>query len=377
VLLIAFACLLVLPVAHAASDRAPPLDRAYRGIEHPIDDTLELRSLVGDSVVDTSSDFAAALAHQSEVKSQEDRGTCSIFSTLAWMESYLLRNRLATRRNADLSEEWLQYLVARDSAEDGSETAINFAMILKHGLARESALRYDGRDWSSKEQRDRRYVRGRCGYLPRGRRLKACLLGHFDPEALDWSDGELRESSAAPLLQARREAARFLKKLKSTGGDFSRRTTVNTVSEAKRLLRAGIPLVLDIDFYYGAWNHQGGEDFGIPSDDMKWEEGVISYPAHGSVDRKKSLKDLSGHSVLAVGYDDTIEVEVQSLQEDGSVETLRYRGVYFIKNSWGTRSFGSKFRAQGVKAPGYGMITQKYAHEFGGFYRLQLPESSR
>jgi hypothetical protein len=57
---------------------------------------------------------------------------------------------------------------------------------------------------------------------------------------------------------------------------------------------------------------------------------------------------------------------------DGSTKEFRYKGVYFIKNSWGATNFGVNTEIEGKTFPGYGIITQKYAEEFGGFYRLQL-----
>ncbi len=360
------------PLARAESPA--PIGRAFKNLQHPLDDTEGLRRLLGDAAIASRSDLARALRHQTPVKSQADRGTCSIFSSIASIESYLIRNGLVSRPDAvDLSEQWLQYLVARKTGEDGSDAPQNFSLISQWGLAREAALPYEGEDWAEMKRRPP-LARERCGHLQKGRKLKACLLGQYDPDALEWADEELRGSSHEPLLKARREAETFLRKLRGHAGNWPRATAVRTVSEVKALLQAGIPLVLETDFFLGAWNHREAEDHGIPRDPMKWKQGVISYPPLGSVDRRKSAAEEAGHSVLAVGYDDFIEVEVESLQEDGSFQTFRYRGVYFIKNSWGTDGFGSEFSAQGVRAPGYGMMSQKYAHEFGGFYRLQLPE---
>jgi hypothetical protein len=374
VLFIAIASWTQLP---ARAESPAPIGRAFKNLQHPVDDTDELRRLLGDVAVASRSDLARALQHQTPVKSQADRGTCSIFSSIASIESYLIRSGLVSKPDSvDLSEQWLQYLVARKTAEDGSDAPQNLGLISQWGLAREAVLPYGGEDWAEMKKRPR-LARERCGHLQKGRKLKACLLGHFDPDALEWTDEELRGSSQEPLLKARREAETFLQKLQQHAGSWPRATAVRKVSEIKALLRAGVPLVLETDFFLGAWNHREAEEHGIPRDTMKWKEGVISYPPPGSVDRRKSATQEAGHSVLAVGYDDFIEVEVESLQEDGSFQTFRYRGVYFIKNSWGTDGFGSEFSAQGVQAPGYGMITQKYAHEFGGFYRLQLPESSR
>ncbi len=377
VVFVLFLAIVSWPQPRAMAESPAPLGPAFRNLQHPVDDTQELRRILGDAAVASKSDLARALQYQTSVKSQEDRGTCSVFSSIASIESYLIRNGLVLGTDTvDLSEQWLQYLVARKTAEDGSDAPQNFRLISKWGLAREASLPYDGDDWLVMKKRPP-LAGDRCGHLRKGRKLTACLLGQFDPDALDWLDEELQGSSQEPLLQARRESEVFLRKLRQHAGNWPRATAVRTVSEVKALLRAGIPLVLETDFYLGAWNHREAEDHGIPRDVAKWKQGVISYPPLGSVDRRKSATQEAGHSVLAVGYDDFIEIEVESLQEDGSIQTFRYRGVYFIKNSWGTDGFGSEFAAQGVRAPGYGMMTQKYAHEFGGFYRLQLLEGSR
>ena len=58
--------------------------------------------------------------------------------------------------------------------------------------------------------------------------------------------------------------------------------------------------------------------------------------------------------------------------EDGTWKEFSYRGVYYFKNSWGLRVSGRDFKLQGKNFPGYGMITQKYAHELGTFYHPPL-----
>ncbi|MBK7961490.1 MAG: hypothetical protein IPK04_10000 [Bdellovibrionales bacterium] len=75
-------------------------------------------------------------------------------------------------------------------------------------------------------------------------------------------------------------------------------------------------------------------------------------------------------SIVLVGYDDNVEVTVDSLMDDGTTKSFTYRGVYYFKNSWGTDKFGVQFSLNGKVYPGYGMITQKYAHDFGQFFQM-------
>jgi len=150
----------------------------------------------------------------------------------------------------------------------------------------------------------------------------------------------------------------------------SRNYSLQSVSQIKSLLAQGVPVILGLDFYYGAWNHRKSTEYGISRNTDHWAQGIIGYPEPGSVDRQISPKHQAGHSIVVVGYDDDRIVETPVLMEDGTTQMFRYKGVYYIKNSWGTAGFGAKFELNGVPHPGYGMITQKYAHEKGGFDRL-------
>ncbi|HTL12764.1 MAG TPA: hypothetical protein VL588_09770, partial [Bdellovibrionota bacterium] len=147
---------------------------------------------------------------------------------------------------------------------------------------------------------------------------------------------------------------------------------VDSVKTARALLRAGIPVVLEVPVYYGAWNHRIADDLGIGRDMEAWANGEVGYPEPGSMDYEHSNDEAAGHSILIVGYDDDREVTTHVKMADGSVQTFHYRGAYIMKNSWGTEAFGRTFQADGEAYPGYGLITYKYAHEYGSFYRFPL-----
>lgn len=131
---------------------------------------------------------------------------------------------------------------------------------------------------------------------------------------------------------------------------------------------------LDTDFYYGAWNHREATALGLTRNMNHWARGIMGYPIHGSRDREVSLRKPAGHSIVLVGYDDEVEVTIQSLMTDGSTKEFTQRGVYYFKNSWGMESFGIDFELNGRAYSGYGMITQAYAHEFGQFFQLPLKQ---
>src|SRR5262249_30002784 len=139
---------------------------------------------------------------------------------------------------------------------------------------------------------------------------KSCLLGHRDPRLLTARENELTDPRS-PLfdrefLAIREEAtqskARFL--AAGAAGTFF----VGTTDQIKAQLRSGVPLTLDIDFYYGAWNHRKAEELGIGRDLNGWAHGIVGYPEVGSLDRAKSQADPAGHSVLIVGYDDSVTI---------------------------------------------------------------------
>lgn len=140
----------------------------------------------------------------------------------------------------------------------------------------------------------------------------------------------------------------------------------------KSLLAAGIPVTLDITFYYGAWNHREASDLGINRDIDAWNHGVVGFPEPGSVDEASSRTKPAGHSILLVGYDDRAIVQTHVQMSDGTEKDFTYTGVYYFKNSWGTSSFGSQFSIEGSAYAGYGAITQKYAHAYGSFFQFPL-----
>jgi hypothetical protein len=306
------------------------------------------------------------IAQQSPVKDQASRGTCSIFSATALIESMLIVNGFM-KPDVDMSEEWLQYLTTQSSPTEGSISPDNFKLLRDWGIASEANLPYGGEGWTSKASG---LAAARCGHLPRGLKLRACLISHRDPDLLQMGDKELSNPNDVhydpEFIHARQEALenrdRYLSKKSNKDG------VVPTVSEIKSLLAAGIPLTLDIDFFYGAWNYENKK--GIFTSKKAWQEGVITYPEKGSVDR--GLRDSGGHSVVVVGYDDEVEVKYKVSMRDGSNKWFTRKGVYYIKNSWGTTDWGKNFTVGGRRFPGYGMILQDNAHEYGQFFHLDL-----
>ncbi len=350
------------------------LDSPYRNLHRP---TLNRNSHgsqqekgLNDAVA-RRSDTSALIAHVTPVRAQLSRGTCSIFSATAMLESMMVIKGYADVSTADYSEEWLEYLITRGRTGDGSSSNANFNTFVRYGTAQESSLPYVGETWDTPNFSP--LANQRCSRFTDFATQKSCLLGHRDPSLLSTSDADLLNASSAsfdPEFQkARTDAAQFRAQYM---GRVRQGWTVGSESDIKTLLSAGIPVVLDIDFYYGAWNHRKAEGFGIGRNLEQWSQGIVGYPEPGSMDILKTREEPAGHSILLVGYNDDVVVNTDVLMQDGTRQQFSYAGVYYLKNSWGTAGFGSQFTLDGVAHPGYGMITQKYAHEYGGFYKFSL-----
>ena len=274
--------------------------------------------------------------------------------------------------DVDLSEEWVEFIsiAHRNATEDGSWSMYNWNLIARHGVPTEETLPYITSNWTSASFGK---AKERCGHLEETPQ-KVCLLAHFDPSYLKKRDSEINDEL---FLQARREARQIKRDEISTyfrpiRSPWSWEYRVNSISQIKRNLRAGIPMTMAIDVYYGAWNHRKANELGIGLDANNWAKGIVSNPEPGSVDLKKSPTMRAGHSVLIVGYDDDREVQHTVKMEDGSTKTFTYKGVYYFKNSWGTTGFGREMEIDGERYPGYGMITYQYANQRGTFYHLPL-----
>jgi hypothetical protein len=357
IFLVTLICVFSTRAAHSQDDGAF-LDVKYQNLSHP---TKNLNS-INKSI--SANDIKEVISYQSPVRSQAARGTCSIFSATAYLEGLLIKKGDANN-SIDLSEEWLQYTAVRNKTSDGSSGYTNFAAIRDYGMPSEQSYPYIGEDWTEvfNPLKD-----SRCGKLA-GSAQKSCFIVHRDPSLLTKTDAQIMEKySDKEFVNARSDASAMKKTLKFSDASFS----IPSVEEVKSLLQSGTPVVLEVDFYYGAWNHREADDFGIGRNLDLWSKGIVTNPEKGSLDAEISPKHPSGHSILIVGYDDNKIVERTIKMKDGTLKKFNYKGVYYFKNSWGTSSFGRDFEINGDKFPGYGMMVQKYAEEQGQFFLLPL-----
>jgi hypothetical protein len=360
------------------------LDKPYKNLIHPIVNDLDKKSLKGpqfeeekDKAALERSSVMEIISFQTPVRSQMSRGTCSIFAATALLEGLLVKNKSFSKETLDLSEEWLEYLVVRGKTTDGSSSYYNFNAIKKFGMPSEETLPYIGDSWSA-EGFLPELAHQRCGHLELVdvNKYTSCLLIHRDPILLDLEVDELLNPKSIyfdeEFAAARVEAKEFKEQFINVQNNSY--YNVYGTKEIKRLLRLGTPLTLGFDFYYGAWNHRKASELGIERDLANWELGIVGYPEFGSLDRAKSGDEgyEAGHEVVVVGYDDNYIVTTKQTMEDGTIKEFTYKGVYFIKNSWGTTSYGKNFMYENLSLPGYGIMTQKYAHEFGAFYQMPI-----
>ena len=336
--------------------------------EHPVSMPLHERHLAPRAAA-RKVVVEEMIALQTSVKAQQSRGTCSIFSAIGLFESMLVIKQ-GFPTTTDLSEEYLEYVLMRNRSSDGSYSTSNFRAIANFGMPTEATFPYIGQTWTADAMTD--LAQQRCGRFS-DLRLASCLLGHRDPELIDVSDEELLNPESANHdleFQAARTEALQLRaqsiQLENT------RMSVSAIEDIKILLSTGTPLTLDIDFYYGAWNHRKGPELGINRDMDNWAKGIVGYPESNSADRANSSRSPAGHSIVLVGYDDDRVVTTTVLMRNGSTRQFSYKGVYYFKNSWGADNFGVATEINRKVYPGYGMITQKYAHEMGTFTQMPL-----
>lgn len=362
-LLFASICTLLANNAYSQDDGAF-LDPKYKNLSHPTKTLNSNNKSIYAKYAKYANDTKEVIGYQTPVRSQAARGTCSIFSATAYLEGLLIKKGFANN-TLDLSEEWLQYTSVRNQTTDGSSAYSNFGAIRDYGMPSEQSYPYIGEDWTEVFHPLKDI---RCGALT-GTAQKSCFIVHRDPSLLTKTDAEIMAIySDKEFVNARSEAY----EMKTHLNFYSRNFSLYYVSDIKSLLQNGTPVILEIDFYYGAWNHREADHLGIDRNLDHWSKGIVTNPETGSLDAEISPEHPAGHSILVVGYDDNIIVENTVKMKDGTSKKFTYKGVYYFKNSWGTSSFGSQFEIGGDKFPGYGMMVQKYAEEQGQFFQMPL-----
>lgn len=280
--------------------------------------------------------FTDLVAYQSPVRNQGGRGVCSIFSTVALMEHlYILEG---SRPTPDFSEQYLQWSAKFQANSfrntSGSNPNDNLRAVSTWGIVDESDWPYESFTWGTTQHEE-------------------CTGEEEKRPTFCWTNGEPPQ------------AAVEAQKWKLPSGRW--------VSTRARDLKAHMTnrrtaAVISGTFFYQAWNHRAST---LPTNNEYWRKGYVLYP--NDEDRQKSLEKRVGHSVLVVGWDDTLEVP----RVDGKGEVMRdaqgnvitEKGFFIFKNSWGTGSFGTEHPS----GTGYGYISQRYVQEFMAGYISDVP----
>ena len=351
-------------------------DEAVDGTWIPISPNEKLNTKL-DSHFPAQSPIEKVMSYQTSVKRQKSRGTCTIFSTLGLLESHLKRLEILEGHSPvdwDLSEEWLEYLAMRNKTSEGSTTSTNMRLILSEGIATEEIWPYIGKKWLTVD--DSPLAKERCDQLEGSTQL-SCLWGHRAPQLLTLEDHLLNNPEHPffdpEFVTIRKNAKENLKNLIKRNFKVRKSFKINDLKWVKSYLNKGFPLIMGTRLYYGSWNHSKTDKFDIQErDKSKWYQGIVGYPEPGSKDKLICDEKGGGHSLIIVGYDDEKVIKTRMLMENGEWKEFTYKGVYYFKNSWGTHSFGRDFNFKGRSMPGYGMITQKYAHEYGRFFHYPV-----
>lgn len=279
--------------------------------------------------------FTELIDLQSPVQSQGSRGVCSIFSTAAYMEHLYLVEGTIT--DLDVSEQYLQWSAKFEVGSfpntSGSNATYNLQAISDYGIPREEAWPYQTTEWSTVN----------------------------DPECTGDSRPTRCYTNGAPP-QSALDAEKF--KLPRSRYISSRERDIKA-----HMYNNGQGVVAGMTFFYQSWNHSRSK---LPRNMQYWNQGYVLYP--NAEDKRISLEERAGHSILLVGWDDTLEVPIvdeagnQILDADGA--PMVERGFFLFKNSWGTGSFG----AGNPFGDGYGWISMRYINEYASARVTNLPE---
>jgi len=360
----------------ASADDSILLDPPYTEIHRPI----VVRRPEGLQTLLPKVDHLKTAQAQTSVKRQGRRGTCSIFSATALLEFKLKQEGIA-HEDLDLSEQWLEYLTAGQSGQEGSWSTVNFNTYGEHGFIDEAEWEYNGTSWTPYDENYWRDMaptweldqfNTRCLQLSGQFYFDHCLIGQRDPQLLYMGESQL-ENVDPEFLSIRTSAAEKLENVEI------RSRWIDTTADAQALLDKGEAITLDITFFYEAWSHGKAPGFGLIRDMNLWDQGIVSYPDRESMDYEVSRQseNQAGHSVVVVGYDMNMVIEREVMKSDGTPMTVKTKGVYFFKNSWGNDSFGAGFRMKGQSFPGFGMISMDYAHEHGSFARMSVKKLNK
>ena len=272
---------------------------------------------------------------QSPIRNQGRRGTCTIFATVALMESLYIRE--GTIMSPDFSEQYLQWSVKTEvrafTSTSGSNPQQNLDAISRFGIVEESAWPYEESEWGTAE----------------------------DPECTGDARPTRCYTNGAPPASAT-GAQRF---------NLPRGQWINPSPRSIKghMVSTHTPVVVSGNFFYQAWNHGRST---LTTNAEYSANGYVLAPNEADIadsggDRR------AGHGYLLVGWDDNLSVGrvdgagQPELDADGA--PVMETGFFLFKNSWGVGRFGRN-NPHGV---GYGWISYRYVQEHLTAYVAGLP----
>lgn len=276
---------------------------------------------------------------QSPVRNQAGRGVCSIFSTVGLMEHLYIK---AGEPMPDFSEQYLQWSakveVGAFPRTSGSSGKSNLEAIVKHGIVTEADWPYVGKKWTTSDH-------------------EACTGEDSQPTLCYTHDSPPASALAAKKYTLPRQQA----------------ITSFPDSIKTHMFKNQTAVVSGMTFFYQAWSH-GGSKLGINQENKA--AGAVVFPS--SKDQELSLVSRAGHSILLVGWDDTIEFARLDekgkplTDEDGNV--IMDKGFFLFKNSWGT---GGSWGKDNPFGKGYGWLSYRYVQRWGRSVSATVPDLTK
>lgn len=274
----------------------------------------------------------------SPVKSQGSRGVCSIFGTTALMEHLYITE--GTIPNPDFSEQFLQWSSKFEGryfrSSGGSNARSNIDTLARYGSVFESEWPYESQPWGTSN----------------------------DPECTGEDRPTRCYTNGEPPATAL-EAQRF-----TIGRGRYIRASARSIKS--HMFNTNTAVQIGGDFFYQAWNHGRTTLERSPEFRAYRNHGYILPPT--AADRMDSSGDRrAGHSYLAVGWDDNLEV--QAIDDDGNLrvdengDPVMVKGFFLFKNSWGTG-----WASDNEHGPGYGWIAYEYVERYLSAYASSVPE---
>ena len=280
------------------------------------------------------------LAIQSPVRNQGRRGTCTIFSTTALMESLYIQE--GSVMNPDFSEQFLQWStkveLRRFTDGEGSNNEVNLQAISRFGTVREQDWPYETAAWGTSND-------------------PACTGEERMRPTRCFTNGE----PPATALMAQRftlPAGRWIN---------SRAASIQSYMVNNRL-----PVVVSGTFFYQAWSHGGSM---LPTSAENKRRGIVQYPS--AEDQTDSRLRPAGHGILLVGFDNEMRAQRVNAMGQPEVDAMGQPvydvGFYLFKNSWNNTWATEQVPGTTEHPAGFGWISQRYVSEFMQAYVSGLP----